>query len=248
MKFTQHKSPYILLISDTHIADDSSNLAQYFCEFLYHHKHAQAIYILGDLFEYWLGDDVSMQHYPSICSTLSKLTKTTKVYIQPGNRDFLIGKQFCAVTGCKLLPDPFIASCFNKPVLLMHGDLLCSQDKANLRFRKFIRSSFIKRLFLLMPERIRQAIASHLRKLSNQGNQLKSNTIMDTHEPTVIKYMHDTDAELLIHGHTHKPNTHNFKHNNKQLQRMVLGSWHQHAYYIAISAEHEIKQYILPIG
>ena len=193
-------------------------------------KNADAIYILGDFVEYWIGDD---DHEHGLESAFTCLKKTTDlgipVYLMHGNRDFLIGERFATNYNIKLSPDPIKIDLYGVSTLLMHGDLLCTDDVAYQQFRAMVRDPEWQADFLNKPLDERHAIVHGLRETSRQETEEKTNAIMDVNQTTVATTMQEFQVQRLIHGHTHKPNHHQFIIDNTTYERWVLGDWYQQA-------------------
>ena len=185
------------------------------------------LFILGDLFEIWIGDDDDSEYINTIKSELLKFTNTgADTFFMHGNRDFLVGKKFSDLTGCKILPEENIIYINGEKILLTHGDLLCSDDKKYLEFRSKVRSKKWIDDFLNKTIDERSAIANELRKKSYIAMKEKSEKIMDAKPDTVKKIMAKHNVNIMIHGHTHRPNIHKYKINNQEKTRIVLGAWH----------------------
>lgn len=211
-----------LFISDLHLDSSRPAIARAFLSFLEEHAgQVKALYILGDFFETWIGDDDDDPFHTDIIARLRVFTRQTPCFIMHGNRDFLIGEQFCELTGCQLLDDPVSVDLYGKQVLLMHGDTLCTEDVDYLAFRKQVRDPAWQQDFLGKPLAERRAIAQHLREASQQAAKTKAVEIMDVTPAEVERVMANAGIELLIHGHTHRPNI----HDNAQGKRIVLGDW-----------------------
>lgn len=212
-----------LFISDLHLDSKRPELTGAFLSFLKSNKNQyDALYILGDLFEVWIGDDADIPNNKAVIDALYGFSKNTPCYFQHGNRDFLIGEAFATATGCTLLPEKIVISPYGEPVLLMHGDTLCTADTDYLAFRKMVRSSQWQTDFLNKPIAERQAIAEALRQQSQNANSNKAEDIMDVTQSDVIKDMQHFKVNRLIHGHTHRPAVHCIDENKK---RIVLGDW-----------------------
>jgi len=205
-------------------------MVRLFLHFLQRDIHqTDNLYILGDLFDTWVGDDDTAPPIPEIISGLKQCSKSgTNIFIQPGNRDFLLGKAFASATGCTLLPDIYLIELEGTPTLLMHGDLLCTDDKAYQQARLMLRSKAFAQDFLSKPLKERRAIAADYRQRSGEATSLKAADIMDVSHKTVVELMQENEVLHLIHGHTHRPAVHNFKLNGKTAQRVVLPEWHKH--------------------
>jgi UDP-2,3-diacylglucosamine hydrolase len=193
-------------------------------------RDASEVYILGDLFEAWIGDDDDDSGLKPILAALARLTAAgVPCAIMHGNRDFLIGADFCAVTGCRLLGDYERIDLFGEPVLLTHGDLLCTDDKRYLTLRTQLRDPAWQRDFLSKPLLERRKIAADLRALSATEIAAKAEDIMDVNQRTVEATMREHDVRVLLHGHTHRPGVHEFSLDGRPATRIVLGAWHDHA-------------------
>lgn len=216
-----------LFISDLHLDANQPNKTQLFQDYLLNLKSKpDAIYILGDLFEYWVGDDISSEFHQNVIKTLQEITKKNiPVYFMPGNRDFLIGKRFAKQTGCQLLTDPTVINIYDRNILLMHGDSLCTHDKRHQRFRKFTQNKISKNLFLKLPISIREKIANKLRNISKQTTQRLSLDVMDVTAEEIPKVMQQFNVKELIHGHTHRPTIELLINNDSSCERIVLSDW-----------------------
>ena len=220
-------------ISDLHLHEGRPDITQAFVRFLEETaSKAEKLYILGDLFEAWIGDDDQNDFIYEIRDALLKTKKTTEIFIMHGNRDFLTGPEFTSSSGMKLLNDPIIEEMFGNPVLLMHGDLLCIEDVDYQSFRKTTRDPKWQEEFLSKSLNKRKEIAKDLRDKSKQATGQKKEDIMDVTPSEVIKTMKESSVNLLIHGHTHRPNTHEIEINNRSAKRMVLGDWGECGWYI----------------
>lgn len=227
---------YTLFISDCHLSAHAETRSTEFLGFLTTQaSQAEALYILGDFFDVWIGDDDDNPFNQQIIHALKKLTNTgMPVYFMEGNRDLLIGKQFFHNTGIKPLKDPTVIQLYHQSVLLTHGDYLCTQDWMHQIYRRFISQSWVKKLFLSFPLSLRRKITGQLRRNSQRHNQKHSEkcnknrefSILDVTPKAVIKLMEQHHAALLIHGHTHRPAVHSLQIHDQAAHRIVLGSWH----------------------
>lgn len=219
-----------LFLSDLHLSSDHPETTATFINFLHNQaKTANAVYILGDLFESWIGDDESSEFNRQIIQALKTLTATNiPVYLMHGNRDFLIGKKFLQITGCQLIKDPTLINLYGTPTLLMHGDTLCSDDIAYQNYRNKVQNPLFKKLFLALPLFIRKKIAKSLRQKSKQETQLKTLDIMDVNPTAIKNIIKRHGVKLLIHGHTHRPCIQYLSLENGLVCRIVLSDWHQH--------------------
>ena len=217
----------ILFISDLHIAFDKPEITQRFLNFLERRApQASALYILGDLFDAWIGDDDCTPPNSKIRKQLKQLTQSgTAVYFQPGNRDFLLGKRFCKETGVTLLNDYEVIDLMGSATLLTHGDLLCTDDLSYQAFRTKAHMVEWQQNVLSKPLLLRLLAARWYRFRSYLHKRKKHQSIMDVNQETVLHVMQEHGCLRLIHGHTHRPNIHNFLINNQTAQRFVLSAW-----------------------
>ena len=219
----------ILLISDLHLEESTPDTTKLFVQFLQHAvSNADSLYILGDFFEAWIGDDNLTPFNQYIIEQLKLATQQgLPIYFMHGNRDFLIGKKFLRQTGCQLLADECVIDLYGVPTLLMHGDTLCTEDKAYLKFRKKAHNRFFQWLFLLKSLNTRRAIAERYREASKAYTSTSAAYIMDVTPTAVEQVMQKHHVQHLIHGHTHRPAVHDFAINGKPAVRTVLGPWHE---------------------
>ena len=220
-------------ISDLHLNQDRPDITKAFLNFLENTAcKAEKLYILGDLFEAWIGDDDQNEFISEIQNALIRINKTTKVLFMHGNRDFLIGPDFASSAGMKILTDPVVEEMFGDPVLLMHGDLLCTEDIDYQKFRKVSRDIKWQKEFLSKPLAERRIIAQNLRGASKEATGKKKEEIMDVSESEVIKMIQESSVSLLIHGHTHRPNSHSIALEKHTAKRIVLGDWDEYGWYV----------------
>jgi UDP-2,3-diacylglucosamine hydrolase len=217
----------IQFISDLHLSWDKPEITKIFLDFLENRTHkAAALYILGDLFDAWVGDDDFSPPNAKIRKALCHLSESgTKVYLQQGNRDFLLGQRFCNETGVILLDDTTVIDLFGVPTILMHGDLLCTDDLPYQAFRIKSRSADWQQNVLSKPLLIRLLAARWYRFRSFFHKRNKTQEIMDVNQDTVMQTMIQQNCFRLIHGHTHRPNIHDFEIGGKPAQRFVLAAW-----------------------
>jgi|TARA_Y100001949_G_scaffold152266_1_gene138538 UDP-2,3-diacylglucosamine hydrolase len=217
----------ILLISDLHLEEKRPDITRAFLRFLETRAaQAEALYILGDFFEVWVGDDGMSPFQHEIARALNALSQGgTRVYLMHGNRDFMIGKAFCHEAGCTLLADPHIAQIGGERVLLTHGDSLCTRDEGYMRLRRWLRNPVS--LFILHNLSLakRQKLAQKLRSSSKEETRMKASDIVDVTPDEVIKIMQRHKVRTLIHGHTHRPATHSIQIDGQSATRIVLGDW-----------------------
>lgn len=230
-----------LFISDLHLSPTRPDITTAFLDFLKTTaKNAKALYILGDFFDAWIGDDDDTAEYIAITTALRRYSENHTVYFMHGNRDFLIGKEFAKNAGLTLLSDPHLIDINGTPTLLMHGDSLCTKDKEYMAFREMVRDPQWQQTILEKPLLERRAIAEHIRSTSESMNSLKANDIMDVTPEEVINIMTEHSSQRLIHGHTHRPARHELTINNKPAERIVLGDWHDHGWYL-ITDDDELR-------
>ncbi len=216
--------PETLFIADVHLAPNRPIPLNYFKEFLTNRvQQAEALYILGDLFEVWLGDDQDEPIYKTIQTALRKVK--CPVFIMHGNRDFLIGKDFAETTGCKLIKEPYLIDLYGTPTLLMHGDTLCTEDKDYQAFRQQVRHPEWQRQFLAQPLAQRRILAQQARAQSQAKTQSTAEYIMDVTPEAVVSTLKTHQVKQLIHGHTHRPAQHKLTINGQIAYRQVLGDW-----------------------
>ncbi len=217
----------IIFISDLHLAIEKKEITRRFLDFLQTRAcSAQAIYILGDLFDTWIGDDDTTPPINRIKSSLKQLTESgTRVFFLHGNRDFLIADKFCNETGIEAIDEYTVIDLNNTSTLLTHGDLLCTDDTAYQAFRKKSRTHEWQQNVLSKPLLLRLIAARWYRFRSYFHKRKKSNDIMDVNQETVEAVMRNYGCHQLIHGHTHRPATHHFRLDKKPAARHVLAEW-----------------------
>jgi len=218
-----------LFISDLHLSPARPGCTELLLEFLASRaRQADALYILGDLFDAWIGDDDPSPPNPEVIRGLRALVDSgTRLFLMHGNRDFLLGSRFAESSGARLLPDPTVVDLYGTPTLLMHGDLLCTGDLAYQAMREQIRAPELVAQFLERPIPERKVIAAEYRRRSGEATSLKPDAIMDVSQNTVARIMSENGVDRLIHGHTHRPADHRFELHGKQAQRLVLAEWHE---------------------
>ena len=216
-------------------------------------RGTDALYILGDLFEAWAGDDDINDAADRVADALSKLSGLgTRIYLMHGNRDFLMGEHFAERCGGVLLPDPTIVNCYGQNVLLLHGDSLCTRDTAYINYRKQVRDPSWQQAFLARPLLERHMIAQQLRQRSMTENSHKASDIMDVTHQEVLNLLDEQTITLMIHGHTHRPGIHTIRLQNPindkhEAVRIVLGSWDQQAWALEFSADgYELRHFPHP--
>ncbi|THD01987.1 UDP-2,3-diacylglucosamine diphosphatase [Panacagrimonas perspica] len=234
-----------LFVSDLHLPPETSPLRQRFLRFLDGPaREAAAVYILGDLFESWIGDDIGLLQYAPEVAALSALTaRGIPVYFQHGNRDFIVGRDFFDLTGIAELPDPHRVDLHGTPTLVSHGDLYCTDDRAYQRWRRFSRIRFAQRVFLMLPRARRERIAGGLRSGSDRAKQNKAENIMDVNPGAIRGGMAQAGVRRIIHGHTHRPGTYDVELPIGAAQRIVLPDWRDDSCdYLRIDADGITRQ------
>ena len=229
----------VLFISDLHLDAEHPETIRRFSTFMQRDaRNASELYILGDLFEAWIGDDDDDARLQPIVAALREVTRSgVPCAVMHGNRDFLIGERFCASTGCRLLGDYERIEINGEPVLLTHGDLLCTDDTRYQALRGQLRSPAWQRDFLAKTVAERRKIATDLRQMSAVEIAAKSEYIMDVNQGTVERTMREFDVRLLLHGHTHRPAIHRFTLDGHPAQRIVLGAWYEQESFVRWDAD-----------
>ena len=219
----------IAFISDLHLTPERPVSTRLFGRFVADaHRYITRLYILGDLFEYWIGDDGNEAlGYLDVESALRHAVDSgTEVFFLHGNRDFLIGQEFAERTGCRLLPDPVVISPDGVRILLTHGDALCTDDVEHQAARRQMLSGKWQSAFLAQPLGQRMETSSALRQRSEREKRHKPMEIMDVNQNAVEALMREHDVRVLIHGHTHRPAAHEFELDGELARRYVLGDWY----------------------
>lgn len=223
-----------LFISDLHLHHGRPELTQALHDFCQQQVEPQSkLFILGDLFEAWLGDDLGLAMYAEVVALLARQTQQgTQIYFISGNRDFLVGEAFSRTTGVTLLPEAYQLQMGQDRILLLHGDTLCTDDTDYQKFRQQVRQPQWQIEFLAQPADVRIAIANQYRQQSQSLTAQKPESIMDVSEAEVLCQLQQHDCNVLIHGHTHRPKVHRYNTTKDILQRIVLGDWDKHFYYL----------------
>jgi UDP-2,3-diacylglucosamine hydrolase len=230
---------YTYFISDLHLSAERPDITQCLLEFLQQKAPgADALYVLGDLFEMWIGDDDVNAFTTRVSSAFRELADLgVAIYFIHGNRDFLIRSRFAQRSGIKLLPEHCVIDLYNTPTLIMHGDELCTRDVEYQKFRKKARGWWWPRLMLSLPLSTRRKIAEKGRQTSQANQQKLSQDIMDVTESEVSKVMIEHNVTRLIHGHTHRPAIHEIDVAGKTSQRIVLGDWYDQGSILKITGD-----------
>ena len=226
----------IFFIADLHLCPQRPEINEHFNTFIEEIfvPQSNVLYILGDLFEYWIGDDGAEKlGYSKQLEILTNLVQSGKeVYFMHGNRDFLVGTKFNQATGVKILDDPTKIELDGKSCLLKHGDDLCTDDVEHQKFRTMTRDASWQQTVLSKTIEERLVMASQMRQMS--GSSYKPSEIMDVNEQTIEQLFINANIDVLIHGHTHRPHTHDYSINDQNKKRIVLGDWHKGISYLKV--------------
>ncbi len=234
-----------LFVSDLHLDAASPQAIEQFLGFLAGHAaRAEALYILGDLFEAWIGDDDPEPVRARVCDALGALTRGgVPCFVLHGNRDFLLGEGFSRRTGCVLLPDPVVAEIDGERVLLTHGDALCTGDPSYQELRSTVRDVRWQQRFLSLPLTVRQRLAERARAGSRAHTARVVPHIMDVDSGAVAAAYRATGARRIIHGHTHRPGIHETTLDGAPAYRIVLGAWYEQGSFLAAeSGRYELRE------
>lgn len=236
-----------LFASDLHLDSEAPWAIDAFLKFLAGAaREAEALYLLGDLFEAWVGDDDDDPANARACDGLAALSAAgVAIYALHGNRDFLLGAGFEKRTGVKLLPDPVMADIHGVPTLLSHGDVFCTEDWPYQELRSIVRRERWQRRFLSLPLANRRTLASAARAGSKEHTERQIPVLMDVNPDAVTRAMRATGARRLIHGHTHRPAIHRFEVDGEPAERVVLAPWYEAASCVAIGPD-GVKEISLP--
>lgn len=222
----------ILFISDLHLQASRPETTRAFLDFLAGPaRQAKALWILGDLFEFWVGDDdLADPFHASIADALAALGAAgVEIRIIVGNRDFLLGKSFATRSGAQIVAEPVTINVGQQRIVLLHGDAQCTDDIAYQRFRRRIRSPLTLALLRRLPLTLRRALARRIRRGSESTKPYKNQQLMDVNPEAIDTLFRTTDAEVMIHGHTHRPARHTLSVDGRERQRWVLSDWHAKA-------------------
>lgn len=229
---------FTYFISDLHLSADRQDITDCLLAFLSNEApSADALYVLGDLFEYWIGDDDINDFTNTVATGFKALSETgVPIYFIHGNRDFLIRKSFAKRAGMTLLNEQEVVDLYGTPTLIMHGDELCTKDVVYQNFRKKARGWWWPRLVLSLPLSVRHKLAQRGRETSKKNHQGLTEEIMDVTPEEVVRWMSEKQVSRLIHGHTHKPNIHELVVDNQTATRIVLGDWYNQGSVLKVSA------------
>lgn len=228
-----------LFISDLHLGHHHPGLVQNFFRFLGDQAaSADQLFILGDFFDAWIGDDDDDPLVEDVKRHLRDYARDHAVFFLHGNRDFLLGERFAADTGVRLLPESWRIDLGGRAALIMHGDTLCTRDVEYMKFRAMVRSPAWQQQILAMPLAQRRQLAADLRRNSQSLNAMKAEDIVDVTPAEVEKVMRAAGVDLLIHGHTHRPARHPLTLDGAPAERWVLGDWGDWGWYLAAENGH----------
>ena len=241
-----------LFISDLHLDADNEAITRCFLNYVHKAQGSDALYILGDFFEVWVGDDDNNLLTDTVAKALSELaTSGTKIYLMHGNRDFLLGNDYAKRCSAELIDEPAIIQCYGYKMVLVHGDSLCTRDLDYMKFRKMVRSERWQNEFLERSLVERHMIAQQTRQQSKEQSSHKASDIMDVTPQEVLDLLHRTETNILVHGHTHRPSVHKMRlqepiNGSNEAVRIVLGSWDTKGWALEFSAEgYELKYFPL---
>ncbi len=226
----------LLFISDLHLDVNRPDITQTFFTFLERYAtQADALYILGDIFNVWLGDDAGSELDRQVAEKLQALSSQgVAINLMHGNRDFLIGSEFAASCGASLIKEPHLLHDGEQRILLMHGDVLCTRDSDYMAFRDMVRQPGWQQEFLARPLQERRAFAAQARQQSKTMSSNKPEDIMDVTQEAVTQFMQAHKASCLIHGHTHRPAVHTLESEGRQLRRLVLSDWEDRVQFVRL--------------
>ncbi len=227
-----------VFIADLHLSPSRPDITKMFLHFLETElKDTKALYILGDLFEIWVGDDLENEATIAVATALQKLSASgIPCYFIHGNRDFMLGKDYAKQAGITLLPEKHLLDLYGEPTLIMHGDTLCTRDEAYQNYRKWVYKPWLQWLFRAMPLFIRKKIGGQIRSDSSDQKQAKTYEIMDVTPEEVVKELETFAVQRLIHGHTHRPAVHELETSRGKAQRIVLGDWYEQGSLLIVDA------------
>lgn len=234
---------YTLFVSDLHLQEPETEKTALFLDFLKTIAiKAQALYILGDLFEAWIGDDVDTEFNREVQSALKQFTALrVPIYLMCGNRDFLLGKIFAKNTGINIMQDPCKIYLYGRATLLTHGDLLCINDRSLMWFRKYAHNQKLQKYFLLLPISVRKFLAQKLRAKSKRDALVKTDETKGIVNSAVLDLMQKYEAVQMIHGHVHVPAIYEVSTENLVGRRVTLGSWDNVPNYMIYYEDHTIN-------
>ena len=227
----RHDPAPTLFVSDVHLGAAPGACAAFIAFLAGPARRAAALYVLGDLFDVWLGDDDRREPHAQILQALADLSASgVRLGVLHGNHDFLLGADFARATGAHLHPDPDVIEVHGQRLAISHGDALCTDDHDYQQWRRFSRAPEHQRAFLALPMAAREAQAASIRQRSRAAVQLKASDIMDVNEAAVIDLLRRLDVSVLVHGHTHRPALHRLQIDGRPAHRHVLGDWYEQSH------------------
>ncbi|TLX47065.1 UDP-2,3-diacylglucosamine diphosphatase [Pseudoalteromonas phenolica] len=229
-------------ISDLHLTEDRPDITNAFKLFLEMHMtdDVDALYILGDFFEVWIGDDGHTALTDEVASLLNSVSdRAIQVFFTHGNRDFLLGKKYAKQAGMTLLPEQQVIDLYGTPTVILHGDEMCTQDIAYQKFRKKSRGWWWPKLMLAMPLSYRRKVAKQARQKSIESQKGKPLDILDVTTDAVLDMFAKHNVKHMIHGHTHRPNVHTIEKDGDTLTRTVLGDWYSQSSYLVVTEDEQ---------
>lgn len=234
---------HILFISDVHLQESESQKTEMFLDFLRTTaSQAQALYILGDLFEAWIGDDFDTEFNKLIQRALKKLVAANvALYLMRGNRDFLLGKKFAESSGGNIINDPFCLNLYARPTLLTHGDILCTKDHSLMWFRKYAHNPKLQKIFLMLPLKVRKFLAQKIRTKSKRDLRLKNTEDKNVVMTTILDLMRKYQVVQVIHGHVHFSALHEINAENIFGRRLTLGAWDDKPNFMMYYEDHSVR-------
>ena len=227
-----------IFISDLHLDKTRPDVTNYFCKFIKDRAETmERLYILGDFVESWVGDDDPADGVIDAFEIIRSISKMTKIYFMHGNRDFMLTSKICDKFGMNLIQDPTLINLYDRKVLLMHGDTLCIDDIKYQEFRKLVRDASWQNEMMQKSLEERLKIADALRNKSMHETNYKNEFIMDVNQKEVEKYFIESGAEIIVHGHTHRPMVHEVEIDNRIHTRVVLGDWNSKSHILIFSSK-----------
>jgi UDP-2,3-diacylglucosamine hydrolase len=228
-------------IADLHLSEARPDISEHFFSFLNTkicHQNVDALYILGDFFEVWVGDDYVTELSTRVAQELKKIADSgTPIYFIHGNRDFILRERYAKQAGMTLLPEQTVIDLYGTPTVILHGDEMCTQDIEYQKFRKKSRGWWWPALMLAMPLWYRKKVARNAREKSKKNQSGKALDILDVTTQSVLDTFNKHQVCNMIHGHTHRPNVHSYNVNNKTLTRTVLGDWYNQGSYLVVTPQ-----------
>lgn len=238
---------HTLFIADLHLSEEKATTTEIFLRFLQTEApKADALYILGDLFKLWIGDDDRTLYNEKIKAALKELSTKTKIYFLPGNRDFLLGQEFAEESGCILLDDPYKIDLYGIPTLLAHGDLLYTNDKLHMIFRFITRPKWLVKLFLALPFKLRSCMAHAVQRYSAQNKQKKVSNYHTVPQTNIEKLLRKYGTTQIIFGHIHQPTITKWTNDELEIKCITVGTWKDSGSVLSVTEQHIIELQTFP--